>query len=108
MNARMRVILNGWGAIFALSFGLLNPSSAAAEPIRFSTSGQFDLATGTVDLAGVSDAAPEGKNFAIGAVPVAGVEARWGACRSVSSSSSTTTSPPSMSPARSVRSVTIL
>ena len=59
MNARMRVILKGWGSIFALSFGLLSPSSAVAEPILFSTSGQFDLASGTVDLAGVSDAAPE-------------------------------------------------
>jgi hypothetical protein len=78
MNARMRVILNGWGAIFALSFGLLTPSSATAEPIRFSTSGLFDLATGTVKLAGVSDAAPEGQNFAIGAVPVAGVEGPLG------------------------------
>ena len=78
MNARMRVILKGWGAIFALSFGFLSPPSAVAEPIRFSTSGQFDLASGTVDLAGVSDAAPEGKNFVIGAVPVAGVEGPLG------------------------------
>ena len=76
MNARMRVILSGWGAIFALSFGFLSSSSAVAEPIRFSTSGQFDLASGTVDLAGVSDAAPEGKNFVIGAVPVAGMAGR--------------------------------
>ena len=73
MNARMRVILTGWGSILALSFGFFSPASAVAEPILFSTSGQFDLATGTVDLAGVSDAAPDEKNFEIGAVPVAGV-----------------------------------
>ncbi len=46
MNARMRAVLTGWGLLLAFSFGFLSPFSAVAEPILFSASGQFDLASG--------------------------------------------------------------
>jgi len=71
------MILKGWGAVLGLSFGLFNPPSATADAIRFSTSGQFRLASGTVDLDGVSDVvATDG--FPIGAIPVGDIAGPMG------------------------------
>ncbi len=43
--------------------------SAAADPIHFSTSGQFELSTGTVALSGVSDA-PADEGILLGTIPL--------------------------------------
>lgn len=50
--------------------------SATADPIHFSTSGQFELSTGTVALSGVSDA-PADEGILLGTIPLtAGDEAQ--------------------------------
>ncbi|APW60771.1 PEP-CTERM sorting domain-containing protein [Paludisphaera borealis] len=70
-NARTTVRFKGWASAFALAIGLWNSTPAAADPIRFSTSGRFELAAGTGELAGVTDATPA-DSILIGAVPVDG------------------------------------
>jgi hypothetical protein len=77
-NARTAVIVKGWASAFALAIGLWNSSPAVADPIRFSTSGHFDMPAGTGELAGVTDAAP-GDSVLIGTVPVDGINGVLGA-----------------------------
>jgi hypothetical protein len=77
-NARTAVMVKGWAAAFALAIGLWNATPASADPIRFSTSGTFDLPTGSTELAGVTDATP-GASIQIGTLPLDGVEGALGA-----------------------------
>lgn len=77
-NARTVVRLKGWASAFALAVGLLQAGPASASPIRFSTSGTFELPTGSTELSGVTDAAPA-DSIQIGTLPVDGVEGALGA-----------------------------
>ena len=77
-NARTSVWVKGWASAFALVIGLWHATPASADPIRFSTSGTFDLPSGPTALAGVTDASP-GDSIQIGSLPVDGVEGALGA-----------------------------
>jgi len=62
-------ISRAWAGAFALALGVLS-APAQAAPIRFSTSGSFDLPAGPVDLVGRSDATADGPFVSIGTIPV--------------------------------------
>src|SRR5262245_55414014 len=70
MNARTQTDLARWTSILALAAGLFSSTTALASPIFFSTSGTFDLPSGTAPLLGVTDATPQDDDdVVIGAVP---------------------------------------
>jgi PEP-CTERM motif len=68
-NARISGILKGCATGFTLAVALWYSPSASAAPIRFSTSGNFDLPAGTGELAGVTGA-EAGDRIGIGTVAV--------------------------------------
>ncbi len=72
-NARTIVMVKGWASAFALAMGLLHATPAAAVPIRFSTSGTFDLPSGPTDLIGASGLEPS-DNLKIGSIKVEGID----------------------------------
>ncbi len=66
---RITIVAGAWAWALALGLGALTPS-VQAQPIRFSTSGTFELPAGPVDLIGRDDATAEAGGLIIGAVPV--------------------------------------
>ncbi|WP_165251366.1 PEP-CTERM sorting domain-containing protein [Paludisphaera soli] len=68
---RITIVAGAWAWALALGLGALS-STAQAQPIRFSTSGTFELPAGPVEMIGKTDATAEAGGLIIGAVPVGG------------------------------------
>lgn len=71
-NVRAAWIVKGWAAAIVLAVGLWAPAPAAAVPIRFSTSGTYELPGASGDFVGVNDADP-GDSIPVGALRVEGL-----------------------------------